>query len=123
MTVSYQILKKKRLVTITTSGEINLDETIQSLEQMYADPEYMMDYDLLWDDIERTAVFICDDMHKMLQHFRHYSGDKNPKRAIVISRTDNYGMTRVFNTLATTSTKTQIALFADKTEACKWLEH
>ena len=44
MAISYQILKDKRLVIVTTSGETNLSETIQSLEQMFADPEYSMDW-------------------------------------------------------------------------------
>jgi hypothetical protein len=123
MAISYQILKDKRLVIVTTSGETNLDETIQSLEQMFADPEYSMEYDLLWDDTERTAVFTYDDMRKVAQHFKHYRGDKHPKRAIVVSQADNYGMTRVFNTMASVSSQAQIGLFQDRKEALKWLEH
>ena len=123
MAISYQILKDKRLVIVTTSGETNLNETIQSLEQMYADPEYSMEYDLLWDDTERTAVFTYNDMRKVAQHFKHYRGDKHPKRAIVVSRADKYGMNRVFHTLASVSSQAQIGLFQDRKEALKWLEH
>lgn len=122
MSISYHIYKEKRLVIINTSGEINLDEVIKSLEQMFADPEYVLEYDLLWDDTQRTTVFTYDDMHMMLSHFRHYRGDKHPKRAIVVSRTDDYGMSRVFSTMISISSKTQIGLFPDMSEARKWLE-
>ncbi len=123
MAISYQILKDKRLVIVTTSGETNLNEAIQSLEQMFADPEYSLEYDLLWDDTERTTVFTYDDIQKMAQHFKHYRGDKPPKRAFVVSRAVKYGMTRVFNTMASVSSQAQIGLFYDRKEALKWLEH
>jgi hypothetical protein len=123
MAISYQILKDKRLVIVTTSGETNLNETIQSLEQMFDDPEYSLEYDLLWDDTERTTIFTYDDIQKMAQHFKHYRGDKSPKRAFVVSRADKYGMTRVFNTMASVSSQAQIGLFQDRKEALKWLEH
>jgi len=123
MAISYQILKDKRLVIVTTSGETTLNETIQSLEQMFDDPEYSLEYDLLWDDTERTTIFTYDDIQKMAQHFKHYRGDKAPKRAFVVSRADKYGMTRVVNTMASVSSQAQIGLFQDRKEALKWLEH
>ena len=123
MAISYQILKDKRLVIVTTSGETTLNETIQSLKQVFDDPEYSLEYDLLWDDTERTTIFTYDDIQKMAQHFRHYRGDKAPKRAFVVSRADKYGMTRVFNTMASVSSQAQIGLFQDRKEALKWLEH
>ena len=123
MAISYQILKDKRLVIVTTSGETNLSETIQFFEQMYADPEYSMEYDLLWDDTERTTIFTYYDMRKLAQHFKHYRGDKHPKRAIVVSRGDNYGISRFFKMMRSIGTQTQIGLFPDIAEALKWLEH
>jgi hypothetical protein len=122
MAVSYQILGNKRLVIITTSGEITINETIQSLERMFSDPTYVPEYDVLWDDRERTSIFTYDDMRLMLQHFKHYRGKKHPKRAIVISRVDHYGMTRVFTTMMSMNSQTQIGLFSDINEARKWLE-
>ncbi len=123
MAISYHILKDKRLVIVTTSGETTLNETIQSLEQMFDDPEYSLEYDLLWDDTERTTIFTYDDIQKMAQHFKYYRGDKHPKRAFVVSQADKYGMTRVFNTMASVSSQAQIGLFQDRKEALKWLEH
>jgi hypothetical protein len=123
MAIFYQIIKDKRLVIVTTSGEINLIEAIQSLEQMFADPEYSLDYDLLWDDTERTTVFTYDDIQKMAQHFKYYKGDKPPKRAFVVSQAVKHGMIQVFNAMTSVSSQAQIGLFYDKKEALKWLEH
>ena len=123
MAISYQILKDKRLVIVTTSGETDLNETIQSLEQMFADPEYSMEYDLLWDDTERTTIFTYDDIQKMAQHFKHYKGDKPPKRAFVVSGADHYGRIRVLDSMTSIKSQAQIGLFYDRKEALKWLEH
>jgi hypothetical protein len=103
MATSYQILKDKRRVIVTTSGGTDLNETIQSLEQMFADPEYSLEYDLLWDATGITTVFTYDDLQKLLQHFKFYKGDKPPKRAIVVSRAVNHAMTRVINTMGNPS--------------------
>lgn len=123
MPMSYQILKDQRLVMVTTSGEINLSQTLQSLEQMFNDPEYSLEYDVLWDDTERTTIFTYDDVQQMAQHFKHYQGDKPPKRAFVVSRAVKYGVTSVFSTLETISSQAQIGIFQDRKEALKWLEH
>jgi hypothetical protein len=123
MAMSYRILKDKRLVIVTTSGETNLNEAIQSLGQMFADPEYSLEYDLLWDDTERTTVFTYDDIQKIAQHFKHYKGDNPPKRAFVVSQAVKYGMTRVFNAMTSVSSQAQIGLFQERKEALKWLEH
>ncbi|HVN72554.1 MAG TPA: hypothetical protein VMU10_11090 [Desulfomonilia bacterium] len=123
MAISYQILKDKRMVIVTTSKETNLNEAIQSLEQMFADPEYSEEYDLLWDDTERTTVFTYDDIEKIAQHFKHYRGYKHPKRAFVVSQAVKHGMTRVYNAMTSVSSQAQIGLFHDRKEALKWLEH
>jgi hypothetical protein len=123
MATSYQILKDTRLVIVTTSGETDLNETIQSLEQMFADPEYSLEYDLLWDATGITTIFTYDDMQKLVQHFKFYKGDKPPKRAIVVSRAVSYAMTRIVNTMASISSQAQIGLFEDRVEALKWLKY
>ncbi len=122
MAASYKVFKKKRLVIVTTSGETNIDETIRTFERMFADPKYAMDYDLLWDDTERTTAVTYDDLLKLSQHFKHYAGDKHPKRAIVISQTDKHAMTKVFSTMASVSTKAEFGLFQEMGEALKWLK-
>jgi hypothetical protein len=123
MATSYQILKGKRRVIVTTSGETDLNETIQSLEQMFADPDYSLEYDLLWDATGISTVFTYDDLQKLVQHFKFYKGDKSPKRAIVVSRAVSHAMTRVMNMMASISSQAQIGLFEDRVEALKWLEH
>jgi hypothetical protein len=123
MATSYQILKDKRLVIVTTRGETDLNETIQSLGQMFADPKYSLEYDLLWDATGITTVFTYDDLQKLVQHFKFYKGDKSPKRAIVVSRAVSHAMTRVINTMASISSQAQIGLFEDRVEALKWLEY
>jgi hypothetical protein len=121
MAIKYQIMKDKGLVVITTSGGTTSDEIKQSFEKMYADPEYVSEYDQLWDDAERTTVFTLDDMRGMMRHFRLYKGDKSPKRAIVVSRADKYGMTRLFEMLMSISSSTRIGVFSERAEALKWL--
>jgi hypothetical protein len=123
MTISYQILHDKGLVIVTSSGEVDLDETIQSLDRMFADPEYSLEYDLLWDATGITTILTYDEMQKVVQHFRLYRGDKSPKRAIVISRSVNRAMTRVMNTMSSISSRAQIGLFEDRVEALKWLKN
>jgi hypothetical protein len=123
MAISYQILKDKRLVIVTSSGETDLNETIQSLEQMYADPEYSIEYDLLWDATKITTVFTYDDMQKLVQHYKRYRGDNPPKRAIVVSTNNKYSRVRVLDSMISVKSQAQIGLFYDRKEALKWLEH
>lgn len=123
MAISYRILHDKGLVIVTSSGEVDLDETIESLDQMFADPEYSQEYDLLWDAAKITTILTYDEMQKVVQHFRFYRGDNSPKRAIVVSRSVNRAMTRVMNTMSSISSRAQIGLFEDMVEALKWLRH
>ncbi|HOO90373.1 MAG TPA: hypothetical protein PLA74_06080 [Syntrophales bacterium] len=121
MATTYEILRDKRLIVVTSSGEIDPDETIRSLEQLYGDPEYSPDYDLLWDASETTTVFTYDDMQRLIQHYKSYSGDKHPKRAIVVPPNGGHGRLRVFEGMLTIRSRAQIGLFFDRKEALKWL--
>ena len=123
MAISYQIHKDKRLIMATASGEMDLTEILQSLEQLFGDPEYSSEYDLLWDDTGRTSTLSSDDMSTIARHFKYYRGKKTPKRAFVISKTDKYVLTRFFNIMISVSTRTQIGIFHDKKEALAWLKH
>jgi hypothetical protein len=123
MAVSYQIFKKKRLVIITASGQSDLKEIMSTLQQMFDDPEYSLEYDLLWDATKITTVFSSDDIRELVQYFKRYKGEKPPKRAIVISPSLPYGVTRVFESMASISSRAQIGLFSDIAEAFKWLKH
>ena len=121
MAISYQIHKDKRLVIATASGELDLVEILQSMDQLYGDPEYSAEYDLLWDDSGRTSILSSDDMGTIARHFKYYRGDKTPKRAFVISKTDKYVLTRIINIMTSVSTKAQIGIFQDRKEALAWL--
>jgi len=123
MAISYQILKDKGLVIVTANGKNDINETIQSIDQMFADPEYSQEYDLLWDGSEMTTAFSYDDMQKMARHFKYYKGHKAPKRAFVVSGNVKYGTTRLLNTMASIKSQAQIGLFQDRKEALAWLEH
>jgi hypothetical protein len=121
MALSYQIHKNKRLIIATSSGEMDLAEILQSMEQLFADPEYSAEYDLLWDDSGRTSILSSEDMSTIARHFKYYRGDKTPKRAFVISKTDKYVLTRFFNIMTSISTRAQIGIFQDRKEALAWL--
>ncbi|MEN6475685.1 MAG: hypothetical protein ABFD81_16845 [Syntrophaceae bacterium] len=123
MAISYQIHKDKRLVIATASGEMVLHEILQSMDQLFGDPDYSAEYDLLWDDRERTSILSPDDIQKIARRFKYYQGEKSPKRAFVISRTDKYGLTRIINIMTSVSTKAQIGIFQDRKEALAWLKH
>jgi len=121
MPISYQVLKDKMLVIITSSGDIGLQEAILCLDQMNSDAEYSSEYNLLWDSTERASIFTYDEMQKLLRHVKRYKGDKLPKRAIVVSKSVNYGMARVYDSLITMDSKVQVKIFYNRTEALNWL--
>jgi len=121
MAISYQINKEKRLIIATASGEMGLDDILRSLEQLFSDPGYSAEYDLLWDDTGRTSTLTSEDMSTIARHFKYYQGDKTPKRAFVISKTDPYVLTRFFNIMTSISSQTRIGIFHDRSEALKWL--
>jgi len=122
MAISYQIHKDQGLIIATASGEMDLADILQSLEQLFGDPEYSAEYDLLWDDRGRTSTLTSEDMSTIARHFKYYRGDKTPKRAFVISKTDTYVLTRFFNIMTSISSRTQIGIFQDRSEALKWLK-
>jgi hypothetical protein len=122
MPISYRILKDKHLVLVTTGSEASLNDAIQTLGLMFSDPEYSPEYDLLWDDSQRSTAFTPDDIQEILQHFKPYQGDKHPKRAFVVSQTVQYGMIQAVITLASVSSQAQIGLFHDRREALRWLD-
>jgi hypothetical protein len=122
MATSYQIIKDENLVIVTTRNEIDINETIQSLKQMFDDPDYSPEYDLLWDATDIANVPDYEEMQKLVQHFRFYQGNRSPKRAIVVSRRVNYALTRVFHTITSISSRARIGLFEDRAEALRWLK-
>jgi len=122
MPTSYQIFQDRGLVEVTTRGEIDLGETVQAMEQMFDDPEYSPEYDLLWDASGIANMLTLDDMQELMKHFRFYQGEKSPRRAIVVSRAVKFAMSRVFHTLSAVSSHTRIGLFEDVGEAFRWLK-
>ncbi len=122
MPTSYQIFQDRGLVMVTTRGEIDLTETVRSLELLFNDPAFSLEYDLLWDASGITNALTFDEMQEVLRHFRFYQGEQFPKRAIVVSRSVKFATSRVIHTLSSVSSHSRIGLFEDRGEALRWLK-
>jgi hypothetical protein len=123
MAASYEIFKEKRLIVVTVSGPADVRELSGMLSGLQSDPDFTMEYDVLWDAQGRTTPFTSDQVRELVRHvltFRN-DGPTRPKRAYLVSRDVDYGMLRVYESYRIGRSDVDIEVFKDRNEALRWL--
>ena len=124
MAADYEILKDRRLIVVTCSGPADVDEVAGMLTRLQADPDFTMEYDVLWDASGRTTPFTPGQAKELARFVLtyHHKRPRRPKRAYVVSRDVDWGMLRVYESYRVGMSDVDIDVFRSREEAMKWIE-
>ena len=112
------------LVVHTGTGELSVDEIETALEKRFGDSAYRPGMKVLWDCRNASVASIEASALGALIAFnvRRAATRGNGKSAIVASKDADYGVCRMFQTLAD-HLPWSIAVFRDRESATLWLSH
>ena len=123
MQITTNIDKEKSLRTHTIVGQFTIDELTEALKEVYKNPQYDSEMNVLWDIRDADASsFTMQDITKLSNIVSRQWGTKGESRAaIVVSRDLEYGLSRMYDMLSANQIKSQIKAFRDINEAFEWL--
>lgn len=120
MPVRYVIYPQYRLVVSSAAGRLTFEEVSGHQDQLLADPDFVPEFNQLYDVTAATNVALSGDELKRLLGRQVFSSTS--RRALVANTTYLYGMGRM--TLTYYEMSKQVApmsLFRDRTSALRWL--
>jgi hypothetical protein len=120
MPITYVIDIPRRIIFTTATGVVDLASYREYLEVREADPLYDRTMSGLFDAREAHFVFSHEDMRRMAGIAKDALPNTETKRAIVVSGTLEYGLSRMFQTLSTDS-RLEYAVFKDYDAAMDWI--
>jgi len=120
MPITYVIDIPRRIIFTTATGVVDLASYGEYLEVREADPLYERTMSGIFDAREAHFVFSQEDMRRMVVLAKNALPDTETKRAIVVSGTLEYGLSRMFQTLSLDS-RLQYAVFRDYDAAMDWI--
>ncbi len=122
MPITYVIDIPRRIIFTTATGVVDLASYGEYLNVREADPLYERTMSGIFDAREAHFVFSQEDMRRMVKLAKNALPDTETKRAIVVSGTLEYGLSRMFQTLSLDS-RLQYAVFRDYDAAMDWMEN
>ncbi len=120
MPITYVIDIPRRIIFTTATGVVDLASYGEYLDVREADPSYDRTMSGIFDAREARFVFSQEDMRRMVKLAKNALPDTETKRAIVVSGTLEYGLSRMFQTLSLDS-RLQYAVFRDYDAAMDWI--
>ena len=119
MPLSYVIDKKNRLVLVTATGVLTVDEILEFRRQFTSDPDFDPNFSQLGDMSGVTQVVLTADEIKMLAETSPFS--LTARRAFVGERPEVYGLARMFTTVRGLRGDQHTRVFRSRDEALAWL--
>src|SRR5882724_1237881 len=120
MPITYMIDIPRRMIFITATGEIDIATYREYLEVRDADPLYERTMSAIFDAREAQFEYSQEDMRWCVEFTKNSLPDTRTKRAIVVSASHEYGLSRMFQTLSLDS-KLEYSVFRDYDAAMGWL--
>jgi hypothetical protein len=119
MPLSYVIDKKNRLVVVTATGVLAVDEILEFRRQFSSDPDFDPDFSQLGDLSGVTKVVLTAAEIKMLAETGPFS--HTARRAFVGLRPEVYGLARMFEIVRGLRGDQHVRVFHSRDEALAWL--
>jgi hypothetical protein len=121
MSIEVTLDKEQDLITRTLSGQFPIDDIIAKLKETVEHPDYHPGMKSLNDLREFVPVSDSSNVRRMAEYLLANAAEREGLRAaIVVSRTVDYGMTRMLQAMADTPSFS-LAVFYDIDEAKRWL--
>ena len=124
MDISTEINKKKNMRWHIVKGAIDLRELTDYLKEIYNSPDFDSEMNVFWDLQE--ADFSCvasEDIRSFRDYvYKQWGVGGKSKAALIVSRTSDYGVSRMYQIMMENVTSSKIAVFRDRNEAKEWIE-
>jgi len=121
MPMSYRIDTGRRIVFITLTGDLNLEEYKEYLETRERDPDYDPTMGGLVDARNARYLLETEAMRELATISKQFLPKTKMRRAIVVSGDLSFGMARMFQLLMGDD-HLEYGVFRDYDKALEWLE-
>jgi len=120
--IDYLIVPQHRLILVWGRKETSVNECIECIKQIHADPEHSHDYDAISDVTDLKTNLSGQEILDIIQCIKTLSrGDKPTKNAIVANNHRTYAQSRMYEQLSDGITHIKTAVFRDWESALLWL--
>jgi hypothetical protein len=122
MPIIWHIDEDAALVTVRVHGALTLDGAQQTLMALYAEPRYRSPMVDLWDLRDAEIDSGPGDVQRFVQFMALSRGEHGSDRtALVVARGADFGISRMYQTLAEATLPISIQVFTQLDEAYAWL--
>lgn len=114
---------EKNIAYIKIKGKVSSKDFLAVLDAAVSSEKYRKGMGRLWDFTEvDLSALDSSAIPKMAQHSLSFApGIRDVKVAFVVTKTNEYGLTRMFQAYSELCAKTQVNIFATIDEAEKWM--
>jgi hypothetical protein len=122
MTVQYQIDRSIRRITTRAFAEVAIEEVLEHLDVLSADPSYETDLDVLLDLVDCKTLLGIDQIRSAAGRVTaDLSSLRFGRLAVVVGSDALFGMVRMFHTLSEAAFS-DAQIFRDRDQALRWLD-
>jgi hypothetical protein len=122
MPITWHIDEDAALVTVRVHGALTLEGARQSLMELYAQPSYRSPMVDLWDLRDAEIDSGPGDVQRIVQFIQGNRGERGSDRtALVVARAADFGISRMYQTLAEGTLPFSVQVFTQLDQAYNWL--
>lgn len=121
--IDYLIVPQHRLVLVWGRGETSVNECIECIQKIHAEPEHSHEYDAISDVTDLKTDLSGQEIHEIIQFIKTCSTGNTPtKNAIIANNDRTYAQSRMYEQLSDGITPIKTAVFRDWQSALEWLD-
>jgi hypothetical protein len=122
MPITWNIDEHAAIVTVRVEGALTLDGARRALTALYTDPRYRSPIVDLWDLRDAEIDSGPGDVQRLLQFIQLSRGEGGCDRtALVVARPADFGISRMYQSLAEATLPFSVQVFTQLDEAYAWL--
>ena len=120
MKYAYEIIPERGLIKETWNGPITKQDLIEAIYRLIADPQWEKQMNVIADFRNAKLELTTQEMYEYADWVRQK--DSTKYLAIVVSRTLDFGMSRMFEMLTEPDHYKDSRVFFDLADAEQWIE-
>jgi hypothetical protein len=105
------------------TGVLSTAELRQTLDEVYARPDFSPEYNAVWDLREAdVSAFTTQDINALAEFVsEHWGGPNAPRAALVVATDFDFGLARMYEASVSDDRLRQVQVFRDMAEAVAWV--
>lgn len=118
--IRYKILPAQKIILSKWVGDDSVEDVVQFLRTLCADPEYKPDYNTLNDNRQMSTLFEPRNSEAIILEANRVKRDVNIKSASVVSSDVQFGIGRMYEVFHERG-NIEYRVFRDMKQACNFL--